>query len=120
MGCRLKFATMGNAIKPILTAEEIVALALKSNLKVYAAFKATERRLVYVHGDTFKSKPKLITILPTGDVEGPPEGKALNPLKEKALITFPFPQFLDSTKAARHLKTNFVWPNGKDKYALAH
>lgn len=112
---------MGNSKSaPRFHDKEVVSCAFKSELKVYTAFKATERRLLFVYGDSFKSRPKLLTILPTGDVEGPSEGKTLDPGKEKALTTFPFPQFLDRAKAQRHLKTDFVWRKEEDIYPLAH
>merc|ERR1712129_546738 len=61
--------------------------------------------------------PTLVTILPTGVVEGSATGKRLPPVKERALVTDPFAQSLDAAEAAPHLHTNCVWPDG-DRYAL--
>jgi len=108
---------MGSSSSKTLSDSELVTLALKAGLKVYAGFKATERRLVFVYADSFRSSPKLFTILPTGAIEGPPDGKSLPPAKARGLITFPFAQSLDAAKAQPHLKSHCVWPDG-DNHAL--
>jgi len=55
----------------------------------------------------------------SGVIEGPPKGKTLNPIQEKGLITYPFPQYLEKEKAQRHLGSKFVFPKDDDTYALA-
>jgi len=107
----------GSTAKPSLSDADLVTIALAKGLNVYAGFKADEHRLVFVHGDNFKSSPTLVTILPSGAIEGGSTGKRLPPAKERAIVTYPFPQSLDADSAAPLLSTNCVWQDG-DKYAL--
>lgn len=104
--------------KPPLTDSDLVTLALEKGLKVYAGFKADEHRLVFVHGDNFKSSPTLVTILPSGVIEGGAGGKRLPPAKERAIVTYPYAQTLDAEKAAPHLSTHCVWQEDGDTFAL--
>jgi len=104
-----------------LSDDEIVAFALEAGLKVYSGFKATERRLVYVFADKFSKSPTLYTILPTGEIEGPVDGKKLHPAKEKGLVAFPYPQSLEREKALPHLDKNVVWKTEcGDDFTLLH
>jgi len=106
---------MGASPSKTLSDSELVTLALNAGLKVYAGFKAEERRLVFVHGDNFMSTPKLSTILPTGVIEGSP--KSIAPAKERGLITFPYAQSLDAANAQPYPNSHCVWPDG-DNHAL--
>jgi len=108
----------GTGSKHGFSDEELVKLALDAGLKVYAGFNAKERRLVFVHGDSFKACPTLFTILPTGVTEGAKEGKKLPPTKEKGLVTYPYVQFLDAASAQPHLHTHCVWKVDENRYAL--
>jgi len=116
---------MGNVVQRICGGDgggihdsELCVKAQQAQLKTYGGFKAIERRLVFVFGDNFKTSPDLSTILPTGVVEG--AVKKLDPKKERGLVTYPYPQFLDATQAALHVNTPFVWKEAEEKYALVH
>lgn len=90
----------------------------KAGLRVFAGFEATERRLVYPHGTQMNASPTLFTVLPSGQKEGPSNGKKLSPTAEKGLITYPYVQHVKDADTAKELiETNCVWQDG-DKFPL--
>lgn len=107
---------MGHQGSKGLDQSELITVAKnKAGLRVFAGFLATERRLVFVHGTEMNTSPILYTVLPTGQKEGPPNGKKLSPTREKGLITYPYVQHVkDPEKAKELLDTNCVWQDGEN------
>lgn len=96
----------GSQGKTELSDSKVVELALASGVKVYAGFRATERRLVFVHGENFpNARRKLFTILPDGRLEGKEEdGKKLIHTIDKGIITYPFPQTIKKETVDQNAK----------------
>lgn len=98
----------------------VMAALHRAKLQVCAGFKATERRLVFAHGNQMSTSPTLFTVLPSGQMEGSLEGKPLKPTREKGLITYPYvQQHIDNPDKAKELfDTNCVWEDGKGKFPV--
>merc|ERR1712039_982297 len=87
-------------------------------LKVYAGYKADERRIVFPHEDKLKATQKLKTILVGGYQED--DDKDILCQKERALITFPHDQCIeDDSKAQTFLNTPYVWKDANGRNVLA-
>jgi hypothetical protein len=112
----------GESREKPLDDDSIVEVALKEDvgLRVFAGFRAKESRLVFLHSDQMSTSPTLYTVLPSGKMEGPTDGKALKPTPEKGLITYPYVQHLVNPEKLPNLKelidkTHCVWLDDKAK-----
>lgn len=103
---------------PPLSDAELVATALK-DVQVFAGYKATQRRLMFVYENDIEAKTKLFTVLESGATEGTAGGKTLVCGKGKAVVTYPYPQYMTEANARPHLGTGVVWKDEEnDGYAL--
>lgn len=94
----------------VLPDAELVKHGHESGLKVFAGFKAEENRLLYLHEDQFSTTPLLVTILPSGVIEGDAAGKKIPPAKDRGLLTYTKEQFLSSEKAKPLLEKPLCTP----------
>lgn len=83
----------------VLADADLVKHAHESGLKVFAGFKAEENRLLYLHEDKFPNTPLLVTILPSGVIEGDAAGKKIPPAKDRGLLTYPKEQLISAVLA---------------------
>lgn len=114
---------MGGKSSKAVDDSEIVNIALnKVQLKVFAGFESTERRLLFDFSDNFTCTPTLFTVLSSGKVEGNASGKQLKPLPMRGLLSYNFAQYLEDdaavAKCGEHLDAYCVWNSDQKKYAL--
>jgi len=81
----------------------------------YQGFTEDAYRLVFDFQDKYKTAPRLLTILPDGTIENE---KDLNPIKEKGLIAYAYPQTTTEVVARKHTKSPFVRERENGSYAL--